>query len=74
MIIIRQWCSSNHNNSAHDFVSKLPNILIRPSHCWPLRDLEYTTTRQQGTCITHNVLGVKHDRERPIKCKFNPQG
>ena len=28
VIIIRQWCSSNHNSSAHDFVSKLPNILI----------------------------------------------
>ena len=51
MIIIRQWCSSNHNDSAHDFVSKLPKILIRPSHCWPLRDLEYASIEQQGTLL-----------------------
>ena len=51
MIIIRQWCSSNDNSSAHDFVSKLPKIVIIPSHCWPLRDLEYASTEQQGTLL-----------------------
>ena len=51
VIIIRQWCSSNHNSSAHDFVSKLPNILIRRSHCWPLRDVYYASTEQQGTLL-----------------------
>ena len=45
------WCSSNHKSSAHDFASKWPKILIRPSHCWPLRDLEYASPEQQGTLL-----------------------
>ena len=51
-VIIRQWCR-NQNSSAHYFVSKLLNILIRPSQCWPqwVRDLEYAITEQQGKLL-----------------------
>ena len=70
VIIIRQWCSSNHNRSAHDFVSKLPQTFWSNRHNVGPNERSvicyYWTTRH----ITHNVLGVKYDRERPHKCKF----
>ena len=64
-----QWCSSNHNDSAHDFVSKLPKILIRPSHCWPLRDLEYASTEQQGTLLIKSLeLNMRENEPLPHCC------